>query len=84
MLVLILILTGGFKGGPEEDHADYPADGGDGDDESFDDDNDDDDANDKDEEAFEDEDDDEEEEEHLAPAELLVELSRSPACQHDQ
>ncbi|GJY13089.1 hypothetical protein Tco_0382398 [Tanacetum coccineum] len=52
---------------PEEDHADYPADGGDGDDEPFDDDDDDDVADDEDEEAFEDEDDDEEEE-HLAPA----------------
>ncbi|GJQ92732.1 hypothetical protein Tco_0003871 [Tanacetum coccineum] len=51
---------------PEEDHADYPADGGDGDDESSDDD-DDDDANDDDEEASEDKDDDKEEEEHLAP-----------------
>ncbi|GJX53261.1 hypothetical protein Tco_0281630, partial [Tanacetum coccineum] len=52
---------------PEEDsekeHADYPADGGDGDDEPFGDDTDDDDANDDDEEPFED---DEEEEEHLA------------------
>ncbi|GKC60305.1 hypothetical protein Tco_1087903, partial [Tanacetum coccineum] len=52
----------------EEDHADYPADRGDGDDESFDDDDDDDDdADDEDEEASKDEDDDEEEEEHLAP-----------------
>ncbi|GKG47310.1 hypothetical protein Tco_0504507, partial [Tanacetum coccineum] len=50
-----------------EDHADYPADGGDGDDEPSDDDDDDDDADDEDEEASEDEDDDEEEE-HLAPA----------------
>ncbi|GKG28208.1 hypothetical protein Tco_0406535, partial [Tanacetum coccineum] len=48
---------------PEEEHADYPADGGDGDDERSDDDTDDDD-----EEPFEDEEDDEEEEEHLAPA----------------
>ncbi|GKF97300.1 hypothetical protein Tco_0293121 [Tanacetum coccineum] len=48
---------------PEEDHADYPADGGDDDDEPFDDDTDD-----EDEGTFEDEDDDEEEEEHLAPA----------------
>nr|GEV94845.1 ribonuclease H-like domain-containing protein [Tanacetum cinerariifolium] len=55
---------------PEEDHADYPADGWDGDDEPFDDeDGDDDDTDDKDEEASEDEDDDEEKEEgHLAPA----------------
>ncbi|GKF74844.1 hypothetical protein Tco_0224288, partial [Tanacetum coccineum] len=61
----------------EEDHADYPADGGDGDDEPSDDDDDDDadepsddddDDDDEDEEASKDEDDDEEEEEHLAPA----------------
>ncbi|GKE38688.1 hypothetical protein Tco_1462093 [Tanacetum coccineum] len=51
---------------PEEDHADYPADGGDGDDEPSDDD--DNDTDDEDEEPFKDEDDDEEEEEHLAPA----------------
>ncbi|GKE72300.1 hypothetical protein Tco_1534341, partial [Tanacetum coccineum] len=51
----------------EEDHADYPADGGDDDDEPSDDD-DDDDTGDEDEEPFEDEEDDEEEEEHLAPA----------------
>ncbi|GKG64076.1 hypothetical protein Tco_0649326, partial [Tanacetum coccineum] len=44
----------------EEEHADYPADGGDGDDEPSDDD----DADDDDEEPFED---DDEEEEHLAP-----------------
>ncbi|GKC84625.1 hypothetical protein Tco_1140342 [Tanacetum coccineum] len=49
---------------PEEDHADYPADGGDDDDEPSNDD--DDDTDDEDEEPFEDEDDDEEEEEHLA------------------
>ncbi|GKE95940.1 hypothetical protein Tco_1580795, partial [Tanacetum coccineum] len=55
----------------EEDHADYPADGGDGDDEPIDDDNDDDDTDDKDEEPFEDEDDDEEEE-HLAPADSFA------------
>ncbi|GKC25141.1 hypothetical protein Tco_1027291, partial [Tanacetum coccineum] len=54
---------------PEEDHADYPADGGDDDDEPSDDD---DDTNDKDEEPFEDEDDDEEEEEHLALADSFV------------
>ncbi|GJT60890.1 ribonuclease H-like domain-containing protein [Tanacetum coccineum] len=48
---------------PEEDHADYPTDGGDDDDEPSN--NDDDDT---DEEPFEDEDDDEEEEEHLALA----------------
>nr|GEW19471.1 putative reverse transcriptase domain-containing protein [Tanacetum cinerariifolium] len=54
---------------PEEDHANYPADGADGDDEPSDnDDNDDDDyAGDVDEEASEDKDDDKEEE-HLAPA----------------
>ncbi|GJW49924.1 putative reverse transcriptase domain-containing protein [Tanacetum coccineum] len=52
---------------PEEDHADYPADGGDDDDEPSDDDDDDDDTDDEDEEPFEDEDDDEEEE-HLALA----------------
>ncbi|GKA69303.1 putative reverse transcriptase domain-containing protein [Tanacetum coccineum] len=48
----------------EEDHADYPADGGDDDDEPSDDDDDDDDTGDEDEEPFEDED----EEENLAPA----------------
>ncbi|GJX72418.1 hypothetical protein Tco_0309589 [Tanacetum coccineum] len=52
----------------EEEHADYPADGGDGDDEPSGDDTDDDD----DEEPFEDEEDDEEEEEHLAPADSPV------------
>nr|GFC53060.1 hypothetical protein [Tanacetum cinerariifolium] len=53
---------------PEEDHNDYPSDGGDGDDDPSDDDDDDDDDTD-DEEASEDEDDDEEEEEeHLVPA----------------
>ncbi|GKB95371.1 hypothetical protein Tco_0981508 [Tanacetum coccineum] len=52
----------------EEDHADYPTDGGDDDDEpSDDDDNNDDDTGDEDEEPFEDEENDEEEE-HLAPA----------------
>ncbi|GKF82287.1 hypothetical protein Tco_0243943, partial [Tanacetum coccineum] len=56
---------------PEEDHADYPVDGGDGDDEPSDDDDDDDDDDDEDEEAFEDEDDDEEEE-HLAPVDSSV------------
>ncbi|GJW94594.1 putative reverse transcriptase domain-containing protein [Tanacetum coccineum] len=55
---------------PEEDHADYPADGGDDDDEPSDDD--DDDTDDEDEEPFEDEDDDEEEEEHLALADSSV------------
>ncbi|GKG20419.1 hypothetical protein Tco_0380220, partial [Tanacetum coccineum] len=53
----------------EEDHADYPADGGDDDDEPTDDD---DDTDDEDEEPFEDDDDDEEEEEHLAPANSSV------------
>nr|GEU67455.1 retrovirus-related Pol polyprotein from transposon 17.6 [Tanacetum cinerariifolium] len=47
---------------PEDDHADYPADGKDGDDEPSDDDN----TDDEDEEPFDDEEDDEEE--HLAPA----------------
>ncbi|GJT21312.1 hypothetical protein Tco_0891249 [Tanacetum coccineum] len=51
----------------EEEHADYPADGGDGDDEPSDDDSNDD-TDDDDEEPFEDEEDDEEEDEHLAPA----------------
>ncbi|GKF25350.1 hypothetical protein Tco_0081244 [Tanacetum coccineum] len=62
------------KGDPEEDHADYLADGGDGDDEPSDDDDndDDDDINDEDKEPFEDEDDDEEEEEHLALADSSV------------
>nr|GEW90521.1 hypothetical protein [Tanacetum cinerariifolium] len=48
----------------EDDHADYPADGGDDDDEPSDDDDDDDDTDDEDEESFEDEQHDEEEEEH--------------------
>ncbi|GJU03139.1 hypothetical protein Tco_1113477 [Tanacetum coccineum] len=52
----------------EGEHADYPADGGDGDDEPSGDDTD----NDDDEEPFEDEEDDEEEEEHLAPADSPV------------
>nr|GEV25686.1 hypothetical protein [Tanacetum cinerariifolium] len=56
----------------EEDHDDYPADGGDGDDEPFDDDNDDDDTNDEDEEPFEDEDENKEEEEHLALADSFA------------
>ncbi|GKE31430.1 hypothetical protein Tco_1450752 [Tanacetum coccineum] len=56
---------------PEEYHADYPVDGGDGDDEPSDDDDDDDDTDDEDEEPFEDEDDDEEEE-HLALADSSV------------
>nr|GEU36535.1 putative reverse transcriptase domain-containing protein [Tanacetum cinerariifolium] len=56
----------------EVDHADYPADGRDGDDEPSDDD--DDDTNDEDEDPFEDEEDDEEEEEeeHLAPADSSI------------
>nr|GEX71622.1 putative reverse transcriptase domain-containing protein [Tanacetum cinerariifolium] len=58
---------------PEDDQADYPADGGDGDDEPSDDDDDDDDTDsdpdeDLEEEPFEDEEDDDEEEEHLALA----------------
>ncbi|GKB87779.1 hypothetical protein Tco_0960051 [Tanacetum coccineum] len=57
----------------EEEHADYPADGGDRDDEpSDDDDDDDDDTDDEDEEPFKDEDDDEEEEEHLALADSFA------------
>nr|GEW39577.1 putative reverse transcriptase domain, ribonuclease H-like domain, aspartic peptidase domain protein [Tanacetum cinerariifolium] len=55
------------KEDPEDDHADYLADGWDGDDEPSDYDNDDDDTDNEDEEPFEDEEDDEEEE-HLAPA----------------
>ncbi|GJS21149.1 putative ribonuclease H-like domain-containing protein [Tanacetum coccineum] len=54
----------------EEDHADYPADGGDDDDKPSD--NDDYDTDDEDEEPFEDEDDDEEEEKHLALADSSV------------
>ncbi|GKB52653.1 hypothetical protein Tco_0903406 [Tanacetum coccineum] len=56
---------------PEEDHADYPADGGDDDEPSDDDDNDND-TDDEDEDLFEDDNDDEEEEEHLAPADSPV------------
>nr|GFA21719.1 hypothetical protein [Tanacetum cinerariifolium] len=53
---------------PKEDHAEYPADGGDGDDEPCDDDdNDDDDTDDEDEEPFEDG-----EEEHLALADSSI------------
>nr|GFB17402.1 hypothetical protein [Tanacetum cinerariifolium]GFB19144.1 hypothetical protein [Tanacetum cinerariifolium] len=52
---------------PEEDHTEYPADGGDGDDEPSNDDSNDDDTNDEDEEPTEEEDDDEEEDEHIAP-----------------
>ncbi|GJX01780.1 putative reverse transcriptase domain-containing protein [Tanacetum coccineum] len=63
-------LVEGPKEDPEEDHADYPTNGGDDDDEpSEDDDGDDDDINDEGEYPFEDEDDnEEEEEEHLASA----------------
>ncbi|GKE70259.1 hypothetical protein Tco_1528331, partial [Tanacetum coccineum] len=60
---------------PEEDHVDYPADGGDDDDEPSDDD--DDDTDDEDEEPFEDED-DAEEEEHLAPADSSAVLVVDP------
>nr|GEU89964.1 putative reverse transcriptase domain-containing protein [Tanacetum cinerariifolium] len=49
---------------PEDDHADYPTDGGDSDDEPSDDD--------EDEEPFKDEEDDEEEEEHLVPTDSFV------------
>ncbi|GKG22584.1 hypothetical protein Tco_0387887, partial [Tanacetum coccineum] len=56
---------------PKEDHANYLADGGDGEDEPSDDDNDDD-TDHEDEEPFEDEDDDDEEEEHLALADPSV------------
>nr|GEX34182.1 putative reverse transcriptase domain-containing protein [Tanacetum cinerariifolium] len=62
----------------EDDQADYPADGGDGDDEPFDDDDDDDDTDDEDpeEEPFEDE---EEEEEHwLRPTLLLARKTVRP------
>ncbi|GKD13716.1 hypothetical protein Tco_1198123, partial [Tanacetum coccineum] len=52
---------------PKEDHADYPADGGDGEDEPSDNDDDDDDTDDENKEPFKDKDDDEEEDEHLAP-----------------
>ncbi|GJR72230.1 hypothetical protein Tco_0084595 [Tanacetum coccineum] len=63
---------------PEEDHADYPADGGDDDDEPSNDDDDDDDTDDEDEEPFEDEDDDKEEEEHLALADSSAVLVVDP------
>nr|GEV73596.1 putative reverse transcriptase domain-containing protein [Tanacetum cinerariifolium] len=53
---------------PEDDLADYPTDGGDGDDEPFDDDDDDTNDEDPEEEPF----DDEEKEEHLAPADPSV------------
>nr|GEV17776.1 putative reverse transcriptase domain-containing protein [Tanacetum cinerariifolium] len=70
------------KEDPEEDpddaHADYPANGGDGDDEPFDDDDDDDDTDDEDlqEDPFEE--DDEKEEEHLA----LADSSTIPIVDH--
>nr|GEY65852.1 hypothetical protein [Tanacetum cinerariifolium] len=58
---------------PEDDHADYPAEGEDDDDEPSNDDDDKDDTNDEDEETFEDEEDEEEEEEeHLDSAESYV------------
>nr|GEZ75321.1 hypothetical protein [Tanacetum cinerariifolium] len=57
---------------PEDDQADYLANGGDGDDEPSDDDDDDTDDEDPKEEPFEDEEDDEEEEEHLAPTDSYV------------
>ncbi|GKF16249.1 hypothetical protein Tco_0061167, partial [Tanacetum coccineum] len=60
-----------LKEDPKEDHADYPANGGDDDNEPSDDDDDDDDIDDEDEEPFEDEDDDEEEK-HLALADSSV------------
>nr|GFA82095.1 hypothetical protein [Tanacetum cinerariifolium] len=61
------------KEDPEDDQADYPANGGDGDDEPYDDDDDDDtDDEDPEEEPFEDKKDDEEDEEHLAPADPSV------------
>ncbi|GJV53827.1 putative reverse transcriptase domain-containing protein [Tanacetum coccineum] len=56
----------------KEEHADYPADGGDYDDEPSDDDDDDDDTNDEDEEPFKDEGNDKEEEEHLALSDSSV------------
>ncbi|GJY88314.1 hypothetical protein Tco_0502942, partial [Tanacetum coccineum] len=56
---------------PEEDHIDYPADGGDDVDQPSNDDHDDD-TDDKDEYPFEDEDDDEEEDEHLALADSFT------------
>ncbi|GKF96717.1 hypothetical protein Tco_0292538, partial [Tanacetum coccineum] len=61
----------------EEEHADYPADGRDGDDEPSEDD-DDDDTNDDEEEPFEDEYDDEEEEENLALADSFA----APVADH--
>ncbi|GKG54725.1 hypothetical protein Tco_0560380, partial [Tanacetum coccineum] len=68
-----------LKEDPKEDHADYPADGGDDDDdEPSNDDDDDDDTDDEAKEPFEDEDDDEEEEEHLT----LADSSAVPVVDH--
>ncbi|GKB01178.1 hypothetical protein Tco_0829222, partial [Tanacetum coccineum] len=55
-----------------EEHADYPAYGGDGDDEPSGDDSDDNTDDDEEEEPFEDEEDDEEEEKHPAPADSSI------------
>ncbi|GKF91577.1 hypothetical protein Tco_0275278, partial [Tanacetum coccineum] len=66
------------KEDPIEDHADYPADGGDGDNETSNDEDDDDDADDEDEEASKNKYDDEEEEEHLA----LADSSKVPVVDH--
>ncbi|GKB26448.1 putative reverse transcriptase domain-containing protein, partial [Tanacetum coccineum] len=60
------INDGRWRGGTAKEHADYPANGGDGDDEPSDDDSDDD------EEPFKDEEDDKEEEEHPALADLFL------------
>ncbi|GKF03042.1 hypothetical protein Tco_0029965, partial [Tanacetum coccineum] len=68
---------------PEEDHADYPGDRGDGDDEPFDDDDDDDNTDDEDEEAsYDEEASDDEEEEHLAPANssTVVDVDHVPSA----
>ncbi|GKE45842.1 hypothetical protein Tco_1473126 [Tanacetum coccineum] len=63
---------------PKENHANYPANGRDGDDEPSDDDDDDDDTHDEDDEPFKNEDDNEEEEEHLA----LADSSTIPVVDH--
>ncbi|GJZ57029.1 hypothetical protein Tco_0612523, partial [Tanacetum coccineum] len=63
---------------PKENHANYPANGRDGDDEPSDDDDDDDDTHDEDDEPSKDEDDNEEEEEHLA----LADSSTIPVVDH--
>nr|GFB91159.1 hypothetical protein [Tanacetum cinerariifolium] len=65
---LCYVVDSDLEEDPEDDHADYPADRGDGDDEPSDDDDDDDDTDNEDEDPFKEEKDDEEEE-HLAPAE---------------